>query len=187
MVDVKFYCRELSLDNSFGVSVKNLFDRASDAGLCSVPDAKAVLMCCFHHVSRVLKTPILMHELETVSNVLENDLFNVYKLLCKKLSLSYVSIDPRDLISRYGKMLCLESRTIYRALDFYTVISSCDLVEGRSSKTISAYCLKRAIDIHIVDKSNNDICIVCGLTPMTLLNYRKIVDKKIISSLRGDL
>ena len=118
-----------------------IFKQAVQAGLNVGRDNLSLIYgsvyasCILHNVP---KTPL---EVTMYSEISKKKLMKTYRMIKKQLGLRLKTMDPADLVPRFGSRLGLKHETISKALEILGTIRENPLFVGKNPQTITASAL----------------------------------------------
>ena len=123
--------------------------------------------CILHNVP---KTPL---EVTMYSEISKKKLMKAYRLLKKNLDLKLKTIDPSDLVPRFGSRLGLKHETISKALEILGAIRNNPLFIGKNPQTITAAALYVAAKTTNDDRTQRDVANATGVIEVTIRKISK--------------
>jgi transcription initiation factor TFIIB len=142
-----------------------IFKRAIETGLnigrnnLSLLYGSVYAACIMHNVP---KTPL---EVTMYSEISKKKLMKTYRMIKKQLGLRLKTMDPADLVPRFGSRLGLKHETISKALEILGTIRENPLFVGKNPQTITASAL------YIAAKENGET-----LTQRSVANATGVIE-----------
>ena len=154
-----------------------IFKQAVQAGLNVGRDNLSLLYgsvyasCILHNVP---KTPL---EVTMYSEISKKKLMKAYRMIKNQLGLRLKTMDPADLVPRFGSRLGLKHETISKALEILGIIRENPLFVGKNPQTITASALYVAARTTNDDRTQRDIANATGVIEVTIRKRSKeIID-----------
>jgi transcription initiation factor TFIIB len=150
-----------------------IFKQAVQAGLNVGRDNLSLLYgsvyasCILHNVP---KTPL---EVTMYSEISKKKLMKAYRIIKKQLGLRLKTMDPADLVPRFGSRLGLKHETISKALEILGTIRENPLFVGKNPQTITASALYIAAKATGDARTQRDVANATGVIEVTIRKRSK--------------
>jgi len=145
-----------------------IFKQAVQAGLNVGRDNLSLIYgsvyasCIMHNVP---KTPL---EVTMYSEISKKKLMKAYRMLKNQLGLRLKTIEPADLVPRFGSRLGLKHETISQALEILGAIKENPLFVGKNPQTITASALYIAAKTTGDTRTQRDVANATGVIEVTI-------------------
>lgn len=154
-----------------------IFKQAVQAGLNVGRDNLSLIYgsvyasCILHNVP---KTPL---EVTMYSEISKKKLMKAYRIIKNQLGLRLKTMDPADLVPRFGSRLGLKHETISKALEILGTIRENPLFVGKNPQTITASALYIAAKETNDARTQRDVANATGVIEVTIRKRSKeIID-----------
>lgn len=169
----------LGLPKSVGESAAAIYRKAVSKNLIRGRSIEGVVAAALYAACKQFGIPRSLDEISLHSKVGRKEIGRTYKFVIRELGLRLMPTDPSDFVPRFCTTLNLNGEVQGRAIEVIEKAKERYLISGRSPKAIAAAAIYIASILEGLDRSQNEISAVTGITEVTIRNRYKELCKKL--------
>lgn len=172
---------KLKLSQSVITEANIIYKRATELGLNIGRNNLSILYGGVYAACIIFGVPKTPLEITMHGEISKKKLMKAYRLLKKNLELRTKTINPSDLVPRFGSRLGLKHETISKALEILSTIKDNPLFVGKNPQTITASALYIAAKQTGDDRTQRDVANATGIIEVTIRKRSKEIANSISS------
>ncbi|MBO8183535.1 MAG: transcription initiation factor IIB [Archaeoglobus sp.] len=169
----------LGLPKSVEESAAAIYRKAVSKNLIRGRSIEGVVAAALYAACKQFGIPRSLDEISLHSKVDRKEIGRTYKFIIRELGLRLMPTDPSDFVPRFCTTLNLNGEVQGRAIEVIEKAEERYLISGRSPKAIAAAAIYIASILEGLDRSQNEISAVTGITEVTIRNRYKELCKKL--------
>lgn len=128
----------LKIPNNTITEAQFIFKSAVDKGINRGRDNNSIIHASIYAACIINQIPKIPREIIRNTELTRSELLRAYKIIKKELNLQSATINPVDLVNRFGTRLKLKQETITQAIEIIENLQKQNKLEGKKPETIVA-------------------------------------------------